>query len=503
MNGFFFFFLPAYGYCSTISANSNKLLFRMDPINTTSEKQVVDEDCTGPASSGSNTRRRRARAPSSSSGSSSSTSSSSSTNSSDFRSKKRKRSHRHRNKKGKRTRRNDEQLARLSRQVSDLKKQISYYENSADNLDAHNGQCVNVNYPSIDQGSNFDDNVIDDSVSGILYNDESRDNGASGSQLSFDFGIETKLKEPAVPKAPEKILKTLQDIQYFDKPEWCEVRYAEVQKSYNLTPGFVDLEVNEEVKAYDSSRHLTYSDKAYAALTLCALKQRDALQSSLQELLTWARDQNELNVESMHEKLLDLFSKGNYSKVSSDLLQMVCGHRAEVIQMRRDGITNMVRDPLVKSALRKVPPSSRHLFSQEDFTKALEKAGGVKKAFLPLKSNSGPVSQTGSYKSSRHPPQGSAIYPGPSQGPSHGCCAYLAHNSRQQNYQPSQGYSHNNRPSQGYVQNNSDRRTVHNSRGTFRSRGGRQGNRPSDQGKGNRKRPGNASENNSSKKRKY
>ncbi|CAH2089093.1 unnamed protein product [Euphydryas editha] len=257
------------------------------------------------------------------------------------------------------------------------------------------------------------DLLIDDSVSGILYNDGSDACASEPTQvqLPFNFDIETKLKEPAVPKAPDDLLKALQDIQYFNKSEWSEVRYSEVQKSYCHTPGFIDLEANEEIRAYDQLRHLAYADKAYAALTFCALKQRQALSSTLfSELLSWAYAEQGLNFNSLQDKITEVFSKGDFHKAFSDLLQLICGHRAEVIQMRRDGITNHVRDPLIKTTLRKIPPSDRNLFESESFTAALEKMGGVKKTFLPLaKPTSGSASQAGPSKTARYPPQGTAI----------------------------------------------------------------------------------------------
>lgn len=174
--------------------------------------------------------------------------------------------------------------------------------------------------------------------------------------------------------------------------------------------------------------------------------------------------------------------------------------------MRRDGITNCVRDPLTKSTLRKIPPSNQHLFSSEMFTAALEKAGGVKKAFLPPNktSNLTTASQAGTSKPPSHPPQGSAHYRGPSQGTNLACCA-------QQHYynQPSQGCYHDrpsqgpyyDRPSQGTSgHSHADRRMA---RGSFRSSRGNF-NRNQDSNRGNRKRAGpSADYNSATKKRKY
>lgn len=124
---------------------------------------------------------------------------------------------------------------------------------------------------------------------------------------------------------------------------------------------------------------MSYADKAYGALTFCLLKQQEALQDGLTGLISWARKLGNVTPDQLHDKINGLFSEGEYHKASSDLLQLICGHRAETIQMRRDGIFNFVRDPLIKLALRKIPPTNRHIFNTELLTLTLHKAGGVKK----------------------------------------------------------------------------------------------------------------------------
>jgi hypothetical protein len=94
---------------------------------------------------------------------------------------------------------------------------------------------------------------------------------------------------------------------------------------------------------------------------------------------------------------------------------------AETIQMRRDGITNFIRDPLVKTIKRNILPSNRYIFNTEQLSVALEKAGGVKKAFYPPNKISGfkLVSQTGNNSNNKkatcYPSQGSANIGMPSQ----------------------------------------------------------------------------------------
>lgn len=324
------------------------------------------------------------------------------------------------------------------------------------------------------------------------------------SQNIFNLNIATKLKEPSVPKSSESQLKHLHEFQMFDKKEWCELRYAETQKLYNHSPGFVELEVNEEIRAYDTLRNLLYAEKAYAALTFCFLKQRESLEETLRELLNWAKNEQTVTFENLSAKLTGLFSQGDFQKVSSDLLQLICGHRAEVIQMRRDGIINHVRDPLLKASLRKIPPSCHNLFNEESFSSTIEKSGGIRKCFWPLKKKNatvgGAASQAGPSKVNSCPSQGNIQHPLPSQGTSMGPCV---HNRQATccNAPPSQGASQFSYPTQGHNMRHTI--TGGSSNNSFRGRQSRPRQRPQGQYEGNRKRASSSSKYRGNKRRKY
>ncbi|XP_049867072.1 uncharacterized protein LOC126367541 [Pectinophora gossypiella] len=436
--------------------------------------------------------RKRVRASSTSSSSSSSTSSSSSSSSSSSASHSKRKLKRRHNKKrgGKRGRRRDYRLDKLSQELSELRKRFTFRDGSSVQL-SQNDVCS-----------------IDDNVSGDLYVEEPatilREPTCDDSfQPNIIFDIETKLKEPTVPKTPQNLLEILNNIQHFNSNEWSEVRYAEVQKLYNYSPGFVDLDVNDELKAYDSLKHLCYSDKSYAALTYCVLKQRETLQSALKYLLQWAQH-SDLTFEGINEKINELFLKGDLFKVSSDLLQLICGHRAEVIQMRRDGIINHVRDPIHKAALRKIPPSCDHVFESDKLLSVLEKSGGVRKIFFPLNRQGPTVSAsqaiTSSNRPARLPSQGQAVRNVPSQGAISRGCSAQSHISY--SYQPSQGCSHT-RPLQGQRFHGNESRSTFasNARGSFGPRGGRSNNRGRGQDRNNRKHAGSQSDYNNIKKK--
>lgn len=401
-----------------------------------------------------------------SSSSSDSSSNSSSSSSSDPKSRKRKRvRRRHHKKKGGKHKhyRSERKIDRLTSEIADLRRQLG-----TDNI-----------------------READDALS--LFAEDDFEN--EGSHFLHSLDVETKLKEPTVPKTEERYLKILKDIQFFDKSEWSEVRYAETQKLYSHSPGFVELEANEEVRSYDTLKHLAYTERAYSSLTYGMLMQKENLRKELCAFMSWIKDQGSCDIEAINTKVNHIFASGEFSKVSADLLQMICGHRAETIQMRRDGIINAVRDPLVKASLRKIPPSEDSLFNSEQLVTALEKAGGIKKVFWPVTrpgSTNASTSQVGRWQG--RPSQGQHTTPQvPSQGKNYNITCM-----------PSQGYGcqHWNAPSQGgnfhnnlqcssqgqysgghdsctghAYQNHSQRSGNTVNRGSFRARGARQNQR--------------------------
>lgn len=422
---------------------------------------------TKPSNRKTRLRERRSRSSSSSSSSSSSTSSSSSSAEDKIKNKtsSRKRERRRRRRSKTQRRRDRHLIAKLHKDVEKLRKTVQGNE-----------------YPPT-YCSNDNTSVVSRDIDNDLYNEyyasqasplPASENPVIVPELTFD--IETKLKDPAVPKTPAKFLRMLDEVQRFGKSTWSDIRYAETQKLYNHSPGFTEMESNEEVKAYDTIRHLAYSDKSYAAITYGILKQKEVLVSSLHSLIAWSRTPDAI-LSDLSDKIDEIFQKGEFQKVSQDLLQMACGHRAETIEMRRDSILKHIRDPLVKATVNKIPPSNTHIFNSEALTLALEKAGGVRKTFWP-------VNRLGSGNASRGKPVSSLRLP--SQGqvrnnvPSHGHSNY--------GYDPSASIqAFHSQPSQGNYQayhyntkgpNNAgpDHRNYNSSNrsSNFRSRGSRQ-----------------------------
>lgn len=350
-------------------------------------------------------------------------------------------------KKAKRRRKNSK-----SRQDPELRKLIDTV-NSIQNFLSHNSLYPPPSCPN--QGPHVDDDNVSLNVSGELFSEDvnfDKSTVQSDSERHVNFSLNTVLKEPTIPKSSQEHLAHLKSVQHLDTPEWCDVRYSDVQKSYCSTPGFVELECNEEIKPFDKYPQLCIAEKSYAAITQALLKQKDAAQAGFDSLLTWvSKNPNELNPSSIKNKINEIFVEGSYNKISGDLLQITCGHRADVIEQRRDGILRSVKDRFVRSNLRKIPPTCEYLFNKDIFSSALEKAGGITKVFWPIRN----ASQKSNWSAAQAVPSTSKM---PAQGfqfqatkgkPTHG---HVMQNPQMvwsvPNSYPAQGY--HNHPVQGY-----------------------------------------------------
>lgn len=143
--------------------------------------------------------------------------------------------------------------------------------------------------------------------------------------LDLTFSLRTLTKEPTIAPACPQLLELF---KAFKSPEWNNVRYADSQTQYLQNPGFTNLEVNEEVKRYDSSKTVLNTEKAFANITCALLKQRNALQSDLQGFLSNIKQDKCLDYETVCKKLTDAVTDGEYTKNLNDALQITCGPMA-------------------------------------------------------------------------------------------------------------------------------------------------------------------------------
>lgn len=222
----------------------------------------------------------------------------------------------------------------------------------------------------------------------------------------FSLEVNTTLKEPSMLKTDSVRLERLKTIQHFNSQDWSEVRYSEAQKRFCSTPGFTNLECNDEIKPYDKYNHLAVTEKGFAAITQGLLKQQESVESGIRELISWLRSSDIVEMSVVENKIKNIFS-GDFQKISNDLLQMACGHRADLIEQRRDTILRSVKDKFIKASLRKIPPSCEFLFSPQDFASTVDKNGGMNRIFWSQKTQTmKSAAQSLALKNNRQPAQG-------------------------------------------------------------------------------------------------
>ncbi|XP_072950091.1 uncharacterized protein [Epargyreus clarus] len=269
--------------------------------------------------------------------------------------------------KSKAKRRRDRKYDKLFREINMLKNQIN-----SSNSNNYPQQCCSYN----DQCDYVDLNCSDDLI------DEAGPS-PTGKPVELTWTLGTKTQEPSIPAA-DPVYVQLSDIQRFNQEEWNNVRYADVQKLYVRSPGFTALQANDEIRRYDVSRSDATLEKAFAGTTYALLKQREALQAEFTTFLTWVNEQGaSLSYNTIYDKINEIFTNGEYVKAYNDTLQIVCGHRAEIIQRRREATLASVKDIYHRSAFRKILPTINNLFDVDKFSALIEKFGGMKNVFWP------------------------------------------------------------------------------------------------------------------------
>ncbi|CAB3220820.1 unnamed protein product [Arctia plantaginis] len=75
--------------------------------------------------------------------------------------------------------------------------------------------------------------------------------------------------------------------------------------------------------------------------------------------------------------MISTFGPGSPSyKKSETAMQIVCGKRAECIEVRRDRILKEIENPNLRLTLQNIPPSQEYLFSREALQPVIASLGG-------------------------------------------------------------------------------------------------------------------------------
>lgn len=211
------------------------------------------------------------------------------------------------------------------------------------------------------QNSNYGHYGEVESVSSWKPPDFNLPSTSTGAKPSFDFSPVTREQEPIIPEPEPNIKAQGLDCQRLGSSSWNRIRYIEVQKKLQASPVFSQLLTNHGLNSQTTpySEFLAKSDSTFGTLCHGLLKQRQCFQTAILEIISKHPESAE-TVKAMFGE-----TQSEFRIISDDLLQLVCGKRAEVLDLRRKfhGNVNQALSPL----LQKIPPSATHLFEEEKF----------------------------------------------------------------------------------------------------------------------------------------
>lgn len=203
----------------------------------------------------------------------------------------------------------------------------------------------------------------------------------STNRKSLDLGIcKTDFDDKKYIKpANEQRLKLLIDLQHFNSPTWQHVRYSKALNDMIAQPGFCNLKINDELCCLNKGKdYLAPTEQVVAALTNALLYQRELLQGGLQGIVDWAYNSpTELDPNNLFNKITETFGKASPSyKLSEQALQILCGKRAECIEIRRQRLISEIANKNIQAALCSIPPSEEFLFDKTKLTSLINSLGG-------------------------------------------------------------------------------------------------------------------------------
>lgn len=261
----------------------------------------------------------------------------------------------------------DPRVDSLIAQVSYISNFVCQLSNNTLNTNLHHTSNNNLSGPSQAAHSSKADTQF-------LNNPFSQSNNLTLGEINIDFD-----EKKIIPPANKERLVELENLQKFNTQAWKGIRYKKAMQSYTATPGFVGLKINDELCHYNNSKdYLASTEQLLASLSNAVLEHRQLLQNGLQSIIDWASvDSKNLNVSSLFEKFSSTFGPGSdVSKNSEISMQIICGKRAECIEVRRDRILKELANPNLRATLQNIPPDSEYLFSKATLQPIIQSLGG-------------------------------------------------------------------------------------------------------------------------------
>ncbi|CAK1552893.1 unnamed protein product [Leptosia nina] len=195
--------------------------------------------------------------------------------------------------------------------------------------------------------------------------------------------LDVSVQEPQIPKANSDRVSKLISMQRFNSSDWNGVRYVDIQKKYVAFPAFTELKINEELRflEHQNGQKSYLMERSFAALSNAFLAQNEFVNKALRSIIDWSSQSDViLNSSSIYDKLKEFFGQNSeYKAVSHDILQIICGKRAEALELRRKTLLTNLKRKYVREDLDKIPPSAEYMFNPEILSTYLQKMGGTDK----------------------------------------------------------------------------------------------------------------------------
>ncbi|CAH1967945.1 unnamed protein product [Acanthoscelides obtectus] len=211
--------------------------------------------------------------------------------------------------------------------------------------------------------------------------------GTCGSVNDWDtISPVTREIEPTVPRADPVIETQGMKCQRFGEETWNKIRYVDAQKKLHASPVFSTLKVNSSLynngHASPMTDMLSKSDLAFGTISHGLLKQRRIIHEALKE----AGNKQPEAADTLKKVFA---ANSEYKTISDDLLQFVCGKRAEIIESRRK--LYEPKSSYYRSIVNEIPPSGTHLWDEEQLKDVVKMHGVTKIAPVRWQSNLGKV----------------------------------------------------------------------------------------------------------------
>lgn len=122
-------------------------------------------------------------------------------------------------------------------------------------------------------------------------------------------------------------------------------------------------------------------ERSFAALSNAFLGQNESVNTALQALIDWSASPSvQLSPNNLYNKLNEFFGEhSHYKTVSHDILQIICGKRAEVLELRRRSLLKPLKDKYLREDIEKIPPSAEYMFNPQFLASYIQKIGGIEK----------------------------------------------------------------------------------------------------------------------------